>query len=88
MTVYLDGAKMTDKASAHDHLAERFALPGWYGRNLDALYDCLTDLVGPKDIILLHSEQMRSGLGTYGEQIIEVLRDAADQVPGMALTIL
>lgn len=34
----------TDKASTLDAIAAALSFPDWFGRNLDALYDCLTDL--------------------------------------------
>ena len=37
-----DGAG--DKSAVLDRIARRFALPEHFGRNLDALYDCITDL--------------------------------------------
>lgn len=40
----MDGAALGDKISALDAIAEALSFPGWFGRNLDALYDCLTDL--------------------------------------------
>ncbi|GAA5151280.1 MULTISPECIES: barstar family protein [Amycolatopsis] len=33
-----------DKLSTLDAIAEALSFPDWFGRNLDALYDCLTDL--------------------------------------------
>ena len=44
MPIILDGKAMTDRPAAHSHLAERLDLPTYYGRNLDALYDMLTDI--------------------------------------------
>ena len=40
----IDCRKMTSRAEAHEHLAEVFGFPEYYGRTLDALHDCLTDL--------------------------------------------
>nr|WP_040406371.1 barstar family protein [Amycolatopsis nigrescens] len=40
----LNGGAARDKASAMDAIAEALSFPEWFGRNLDALYDCLTDL--------------------------------------------
>ncbi len=40
----IDCALLSDAAALHRALAEALAFPDWYGNNLDALYDCLTDL--------------------------------------------
>ena len=42
--VEIYGAQLTDKEAVHDALSAALALPEWYGRNLDALHDCLTQL--------------------------------------------
>lgn len=85
--VILDGALMTGRAAAHDRLACQLELPRWYGRNLDALYDVLTGHTGPRHIVLIHKAQMLAQLGSYGESLLETLRDAADAVPGMEVTV-
>lgn len=35
---------VTSKAEALDAIGAALCFPDWYGRNLDALYDCLADL--------------------------------------------
>ncbi|MEE1157389.1 MAG: barstar family protein [Methanobrevibacter sp.] len=32
------------KAEGHDYLKEALNFPDYYGKNLDALYDCLTEI--------------------------------------------
>lgn len=32
------------KENGHDYLADALCLPEYYGKNLDALYDCLTEI--------------------------------------------
>ena len=39
-----DCSKWSDEKVMHDELATRLEFPGYYGRNLDALNDCLRDL--------------------------------------------
>ncbi|WP_414940537.1 barstar family protein [Amycolatopsis sp. cmx-11-51] len=54
----IDGRKTTDKASTLDAIAEALSFPGYFGKNLDALYDCLTDLswLPPGEHVLIWSE--------------------------------
>ncbi len=40
----VDGDRTVDKASTLDAIAEALSFPEYFGKNLDALYDCLTDL--------------------------------------------
>lgn len=48
----LDGARMGSRAELHDALAAAFSLPTHYGRNLDALWDCLTEQREGTEVIL------------------------------------
>lgn len=48
MIVRLDAKKMTDVASMHATLVEAFGFFSGYGKNLDALIDCLSSLDDPK----------------------------------------
>ena len=78
MTFELDGRQMTTREAAHDHLAQQLAFPGWYGRNLDALYDLLTAGFPGEEIRLYHVGTMLQGLGGYGRRLLLTLQDAAE----------
>lgn len=43
-TLALDLGGVLDKAAFMDRCADALSLPDWFGRNWDALADCLTDL--------------------------------------------
>lgn len=83
----LEGRQMTDRAVAHDHLQERLGLPGYYGRNLDALYDLLTEVGSPTEVILLDPAAVEKHLGRYGTAMLEVLREAAEKNPNLTVTL-
>ena len=54
--VILDAKKMLEKEKMHDYLAKKFDLPEYYGRNLDALFDCLCEINEPT-LIKLKNEK-------------------------------
>ena len=76
--VVLDGAAVTDVDGLHRYLAEQMALPHYYGANLDALYDVLTEIAAETEIALKNSGLFTERLGRYGRQFLRVLRDAAE----------
>lgn len=81
MYLIIDGTLIQDREALHDLLSRELQLPEWYGRNLDALQDCLTDRRQPVDIILLHQETLMENLGMYGAMFRKVLLDAARENP-------
>ena len=45
--IVLTFPNVSEKEDIHSYLAEKMDFPGYYGKNLDALYDCLTDIFEP-----------------------------------------
>lgn len=84
-TIVIDGGSMSTREAAHDHLALRLGLPDHYGRNLDALYDCLTDLGRPVRLEVFRREAM--GETPFGRRLLRVLEDAAEECPWLELEI-
>ena len=81
MTYILNCKYLTDRAAAHPYLAKLLALPDYYGNNLDALYDCLTD-TGPRTVVLLGPDALAGG---YGAKVLQAFTDAARANPGLCL---
>ena len=81
--IVLEGEKMLSRREAHEHLAQQLALPDYYGRNLDALYDVLTEREGPTRIIIRHGHTLLSWLGDYGKALIQTMLDADRVNPGL-----
>ena len=77
----LDGALLATRADLHDALSGGLGLPPWYGRNLDALYDCLTDLREETVIRLVRPGALEDHLGGYARSLTAVLRSAAAENP-------
>lgn len=87
MTVTLNGKAMVDRPAAHSHLAERLDLPTYYGRNLDALYDVLTDIGEDTQIILEDPAAVIENLGKYGETLLATMQEAAEENPRLTITL-
>lgn len=77
----LDGSLIKDAGMLQDILAEALNLPAWYGRNMDALYDCLTDMQEETEIIIHNPEELKEHLGKYADIFLKVIKAAADENP-------
>ena len=71
MRVELDCRKMTDRKAAHAYLKQALALPDYYGNNLDALYDLMTDREEETVLVLGYWRQLGALLGDYGISLLE-----------------
>lgn len=80
----IDCTQMTDRDALHTYLKETLGLPEYYGKNLDALFDCLTELDQPIRLEISNPDCLIS-LGHYGEALISTFRDAALENPNLEL---
>lgn len=78
--ILLDAETLYTRDQLHDALAKSFAFPTYYGRNLDALYDLLSECPDTR-LTLRHAEMLVTHLGNYGELVLRVLADAAAENP-------
>lgn len=77
----LDGNNIPNRETLHDTLASSLQLPDWYGRNLDALYDCLLDIQEETEIRLLHEEALEDHLGHYARALQKAVSGACQENP-------
>ena len=86
-TIVLDGAEMLTKEAIHAYLAQRLELPDYYGRNLDALYDCLTERGEATLLVLYRGEAMIAALGEYAKALTDTIREAAVENPKLVFAV-
>ena len=82
--LYANLAHIETKAEALELIGQAFHLPAYFGKNFDALYDCMTDLVhksGPQPGFIVVLEQIPAHAKfdkEAREQLLDIFRDAAD----------
>lgn len=81
MEVYLDGRALDSREALHQALSALLAFPAYYGKNLDALHDCLTDLSEPSELVLRGEAALSGLLGRRADAFRRVLRDSAAENP-------
>ena len=85
MNIILNCENLAQRRQAHQYLAQMLDFPDYYGKNLDALFDCLTEL-GDGTIVLNGGADL-SRNGGYGAKVLKVLEEAARANPRLRLEI-
>ena len=85
MNVILHCKNLAHREQAHQYLAHILDFPDYYGKNLDALFDCLTEL-GDCAIILDGGADLLQS-GGYGAKVLKVFEEAALTNPRLRLEI-
>ena len=81
MICHIDCSNISEAKQLHHELARFLCFPEWYGHNLDALYDCITELPCPTRLYLSnwnHDAPWVTGFKA-------VLTDAQDSCPELAV---
>lgn len=80
--ILLDGNILSDAAQAHDYLMQTLNFPEYYGKNLDALYDCLTDLTDMEITISMPDED-----GAIFQKFLSIFKSADRENDSLKLNI-
>lgn len=72
----IDFRGITDKNSVHECIKNGLELPEYYGKNLDALHDCLLEMTDC-EITLTNIDALYT-LDIIGIKILKVFEEAAD----------
>ncbi len=56
--IYLDGRLLQRNEEGHLYIQEMFEFPEYYGKNLDGMYDLLTEVGSDLEIHIHHSDAM------------------------------
>lgn len=77
----IDGRDFENIEVLHDVLKDKLDFPNYYGRNLDALWDCLTGWVDlPLTLVLINFEFSKKFLGSYADDVLEVLLEGQEEL--------
>ena len=85
--ITMDIEKMRSLTMLHKYLHTALALPEYYGANLDALYDCLTEMSEPTELVVPKKVADEAYLGWYGQQFLQMLEDAAAANEALQITL-
>ena len=69
-TVFLRGDNLT-----HDALAQAFGFPAYYGRNLDALHDCLCEIGEETAIVMTDMDEENPQARPFLDELADSVRE-------------
>ena len=72
----LDLGNIYTREALHYHLKRDLDLSSYYGRNLDALMECLTDMRQDSEIEILNLSELMDNLGEYAQRTLAVFHRA------------
>lgn len=79
MHIIIDGSIIASEEDLHTAIAKALDLPSWYGKNIDALWDALTGMVGrPLKITWINADQSKRRLPRF-EKYVSLLQAVAEQ---------
>ena len=82
-TIDLLGVETKD--ALHERIARELELPDYYGSNLDALYDCLTEM-RDASICFTNYLQADTAMVGYMDALRRMCQDAASECSGLTIT--
>ncbi len=75
---YIDLSEVTTKEELQDLLVRELPLPDYYGKNLDALHDILTEC-NQWNLIFYNSTKSQKVLGKYFNALCRMCEDALEE---------
>ena len=85
--IIIDGSAIFTSPDLHEALANALSFPAHYGKNLDALYDCLTEIREDTHLELRNWHHIESHLKDYSGKAVYVFHCAMDDNPHLAVTL-
>jgi len=84
----LNGRAIRSLDDLYDQLSIRLALPEYFGRNFDALWDVLsTDVEGPFEIVWKHADASKKLMGKDFDRVVKLLQELEEERDDFKLKI-
>jgi ribonuclease inhibitor len=86
---FLDTTKVSTTDELHEALKRQLGLPSYYGKNLDALWDCLTGWIDlPLTVEWRGFTEARQAIGEDVDKLLETFRQAEGELDGFKVEII
>ena len=85
--VLLDGNRIKNSNDMHQAFIDALELPDYYGRNLDALFDVLSETTDEIGVIIVNNERLADALGNRWTGLLRLLVDLKRLRRGFHVTL-
>ena len=86
--ITIDCLWIRDRVGFHETIAKALEFPEWYGGNLDALHDCLTDIHEEIRVRFQNWETMEAKMTGFSAGAKKAILHAAFANPNVTVTFL
>ena len=80
MEITVDLGSVTNREELHNLLAQSLHFPEYYGRNLDALFDLLTEPHEMWSLTFKNSASAKAAIGEYFDRFRQTVLDAEEEI--------
>lgn len=87
MRYEIDLDNITTRQQFQEVIKASIPCPDYYGGNLDALYDVLTELAGPVEIVFRNFREFTHRLPGFGEAVEHLCADARAENPELVIRL-
>ena len=84
-SVVIDGRSIGDMRDIHEAFRRELVFPDYYGNNLDALHDCLSDVHEELEIYIENEALLEEKLPTKAGRLLKLLTELADKKPNIKI---
>jgi len=81
MILNIDGNNIKNTDDLHRAFSEALIFPDFYGKNLDALHDCLTSVFEQTEISISNKDVLEKNLGEYALKFEKCIEESAAENP-------
>ena len=83
--IWLNGSRLCNRSDMSDYMSEVFNFPDYFGRNLDALHDCLEEVDEEVDVVLDRECVKTMCSNDYAYKVLLILGRAAQNNPNIRI---